>query len=62
MTRWVLLLTLLASAATLTHAGDVSWAAIEGSAKGFASAVEVALGRVLDGDPGGALRALVASA
>lgn len=59
MNRWVLLLTLLASAVALTHAGDVSWAALEGSAKGLASAVEVAAGRMLDGDPGGALRALV---
>ena len=58
MTWCVLLLTLLASAAALTHAGDVSWASLEGSASGLASAVEVAAGRLLDGDPGGALRAL----
>ncbi len=58
MSWWVLLLTLVASAAALMHAGDVSWAALEGSADGLVSAIEVAAGRLLDGDPGGALRAL----
>jgi len=66
MNRWALFLMLLASACVLvmasTHRHDVSWAAIEGSAQGFASAVEVAAGRVLDGDPGAALRALVTGA